>query len=269
VTAADAMVTDAAAALRNSHERLTRVVEPMTPAELSAQSYDDDWSIAQVLGHLGSQAEIFTAFFEAGLRGSDAPGVEQFKPVWDKWNAKDPQQQASDALATNAAFLDQISALNEEERASWTLSLFGGEKNLGDLVRLRLGEHAVHTWDVVVVADKDAAIAHDAVELIIDNLGDLVARVGQARDETLTVHVSTDAPERRFRLAIGPDGATLQPAETGAEDTTQTEGSELTLRLPAEAFVRLLYGRLDDAHTPPLSIDRADLDMLRRTFPGV
>jgi hypothetical protein len=40
------------------------------------------------------------------------------------------------------------------------------------------------------------------------------------------------------------------------------------LELPAEAFVRLVYGRLDPAHTPPVS-GTADLDELRSVFPGV
>ena len=41
------------------------------------------------------------------------------------------------------------------------------------------------------------------------------------------------------------------------------------LTLPAEAFVRLVYGRLDPDHTPAFEGDPADLDTLRRTFPGV
>jgi hypothetical protein len=42
------------------------------------------------------------------------------------------------------------------------------------------------------------------------------------------------------------------------------------VRLPAEAFIRLLYGRLDPDHTPSsVTTDGADLDVLRRAFPGV
>ena len=39
--------------------------------------------------------------------------------------------------------------------------------------------------------------------------------------------------------------------------------------LPAEALVRLVYGRLDPDHTPSFDGDEADLDELRRAFPGV
>jgi len=42
-----------------------------------------------------------------------------------------------------------------------------------------------------------------------------------------------------------------------------------TTTLPAEAFIRLIYGRLDPEHTPELAIPDIDLDTLRRGFPGV
>ncbi len=41
------------------------------------------------------------------------------------------------------------------------------------------------------------------------------------------------------------------------------------MTLPAEAFVRLVYGRLDAAHTPPVDTDGVSLDDLRAAFPGV
>lgn len=45
--------------------------------------------------------------------------------------------------------------------------------------------------------------------------------------------------------------------------------SAATLRLPAEALIRLVYGRLDAHHTPPaVAADGVDLDTLRGVFPG-
>jgi hypothetical protein len=39
--------------------------------------------------------------------------------------------------------------------------------------------------------------------------------------------------------------------------------------MPAEALLRLSYGRLDAAHTPAdVEADPADLDRLRAVFPG-
>ena len=35
-----------------------------------------------------------------------------------------------------------------------------------------------------------------------------------------------------------------------------------------EAFVRLIYGRMDEAHTPPVGSTGVELDELRQIFPG-
>jgi hypothetical protein len=40
------------------------------------------------------------------------------------------------------------------------------------------------------------------------------------------------------------------------------------LELPSEAFIRLVYGRLDPAHTPEVSGRPTVLEELRRAFPG-
>ncbi len=51
------------------------------------------------------------------------------------------------------------------------------------------------------------------------------------------------------------------------EDGTDAPVSEVTM--PAEALLRLSYGRLDPAHTPAsVTGDPADLDQLRAIFPG-
>jgi hypothetical protein len=75
-------------ALRGAQDRLAVLVAPLGPSDLARQSYEDDWTIAQVLSHMGSQAEIFRQFLEAGIAGRDPPGPEIFAPVWDAWNAK-------------------------------------------------------------------------------------------------------------------------------------------------------------------------------------
>ncbi|MBV9412046.1 MAG: hypothetical protein JO148_10655, partial [Acidimicrobiia bacterium] len=41
------------------------------------------------------------------------------------------------------------------------------------------------------------------------------------------------------------------------------------LRMPAEAFIRLVYGRLDSDHTPSsVEGDAETLEQLRQVFPG-
>ncbi len=249
--------------LGNSHARLAAVVEPLTAAEVAGPSYDDDWSIAQVLSHLGSGAEIFGLLLDAGLRGEDAPGMEQYREIWARWNAKSPEDQARDGLAADAAFLHRLAALDPGQRAGWRLTFFGDERVLADMAQMRLGEHAMHTWDVAVMRDSKATVAGDAVELILDTVGGLAPRLGKPAGEHLQVNVTTFEPERRFQLDISPEGVTVSPGAHG-----ELPPGSAVLRLPAEAFVRLVYGRLDDEHMTSVETEDVDLGLLRRVFPG-
>jgi uncharacterized protein (TIGR03083 family) len=263
------MIDDAArqldellSALRHSHERLASCAALLTAQGLTAGSYDDDWSIAQVFSHLGSGAAIFTLILDAGLHGEPSPQMGQIRPVWDHWDAKEPSDQVGDAVAVDGAFVARLEELSQTQRAAWQMSLFGAEQNLGDVVRMRLGEHALHTWDIAVVLDKEATVAADAVDLLIDTLDRFVARAAKPAGQDLHVHVTTRNPDRLFQLDVGTDGARLSPTHFGPAEL------DSVLLLPAEAFLRLLYGRLDPGHTPKIQGD-VNLDNLRAVFPGI
>jgi hypothetical protein len=44
--------------------------------------------------------------------------------------------------------------------------------------------------------------------------------------------------------------------------------ADATLLLPAEAFIRLVYGRLDEMHAGGIRAAGVSLDVLRPVFPG-
>jgi hypothetical protein len=75
--------------------------------------------------------------------------------------------------------------------------------------------------------------------------------------------VRTFDPVRELTLTIGLDAVALAPS--AAPDPSRLVPD---VELSADAFVRLVYGRLDPAHTPPIRAN-VDLDELRRVFPGV
>src|ERR1700733_16180608 len=187
-------------ALRHSHDRLQALVKPLGQDQLEQRSYASEWSIAQVLSHLGSQAEIFGLFLAAGLTGQDPPGREEFVPIWAVWNAKSPQAQASDALRADQATLEQFESLDDEQRARLRLQMFGMDLDITGLARMRLSEHAVHTWDVAVALDPAATIEPDAVALLIDMLGQFVGRSAKPDGQQRRVRVVTTDPERSFIL---------------------------------------------------------------------
>src|SRR5258707_478169 len=202
-------------ALRQSHDRLRASVEPLGPDRLTQRSYPSEWTIAQVLSHLGSQAEIFGLMLAAGLAGQEPPGREEFLPIWDTWNAKDPQAQATDALRADQATLERLESMDADEREQLHLKLFGMDIDAAGFARMRVSEHAVHTWDVLVALDPAATLAPDAVALLIDTVAQVAGRSAKPDGQQRKVRVSTTDPERQFILETG-DEVALTPSDGDA-----------------------------------------------------
>ncbi len=244
-------------ALRASVARLRDLVSTMSHADLTRPAYPSEWSIADVLSHIGSGAVIMHRRLDDTRAGLATP--DDFAPrVWDTWNAKTPTAQRDDALAADAALLVGIDTVTVDERGSFTLDMGPMSLDFGAFVGMRLNEHAFHTWDIEVVADPAATIPEQVAAVVIDNL-ELIARYSaKPTGDTTTITVATDEPRRRFTVALTPTAVTFTP--TTAEVAADVE-------LTAEAFARLVYGRLDPEHTPHKD-EGLVLDGLRRIFPG-
>src|SRR5258708_38146695 len=133
--------------LRNSHERLARLARPLTPDHLRAQSYDTDWTIAQVLSHLGSGAEIATLSLAAAVGGRGQLDQGAFPAIWDAWNNRTPEVQAADSLTWDGEHVRRLEKLSDAELDSIGLDFFGRRLDAAGLIRLRLSEHGIHGWD--------------------------------------------------------------------------------------------------------------------------
>ena len=254
------------ATLRESHDNLDGLVRPLTPEQVRDQSYCTDWSVAQVLSHLGSGAEIALLMLPGALGEAEPVGRDAFPPVWDKWNAKSPDEQAADGLASDERHVQALEALTDDQLAAVNMDFFGMMKlDAAGMVRMRLGEHVLHTWDVAVMADPAATVQADAVDLLIDNVPQFLApRLGKPLAEPFSVRITTTDPARDYLLTSGESiTVTDWPGEGGGA------GDVPHVTMPAEAMLRLTYGRLDPEHTPSsVSADPEVLDKLRTIFPG-
>jgi uncharacterized protein (TIGR03083 family) len=249
------------AVLRHSHERLASLVRAVSEDFLSSRSYCTDWSVAQVLSHLGSGAEIAGLMLESALTG-EPMDREAFAPIWDVWNAKTPAQQAADCLPADDAYVSRLEELTEDELAGISFDFFGMTLDAAGVVGMRLSEHAIHTWDVAAAIDPIAVVDPEAVALLYGRVSWLAERTGRAGEGPLRVRLRASDSAADFLLDV-TDKVTLVPWP--AEGATDGE-----LVLPAEALLRLFYGRLDPGHTPSVGFggDPALLDRVRAVFPG-
>lgn len=252
-------------ALAGSHDRLCDLVSELDEAGLCQPSYCDDWSIAQVLSHIGSGAEIMGKTVDAVVAGEPPPPRDSFPDIWDRWNAMAPREVRDAALATDGEFVEKLEHLGDAlDELEFTLFGFMHVDAVG-LIGLRLSEHALHTWDVAVALDPGAHVDPDAVSLLVDRLAHWIARLGKPERADVgrpyAVQVVTSHPDRAFRLDVG-DEVTMTPV---GEEQAELQ----RLHLPGEAFLRLTAGRLDDDHSPPVAGDeRATLEVLQSVFPG-
>jgi uncharacterized protein (TIGR03083 family) len=244
-------------ALRASHDRLSAIVAGLDADGLRQQSYAKEWTIADVLSHLGSGAEIFSLVIDAGVSGAEPPTMDAFQPIWDTWNARTPEEQAARCTAANEALIARVESLSPAERESFTVVMFGRmTMDMAGVLGMRLSEHAVHAWDVEVALDPTARIAPDAVGLLAVRLPMMTGFMGKQQETPRVVAVTTTNPAMTFTLDTG--GVTLTPGSTGAS---------ASLALPAEAFVRLVYGRLDD-DAEVTSANGVTVSELQAVFPG-
>ena len=248
------------AVLRNSHERLAGLVRPLTPDHLRARSYDTDWTIAQVLSHIGSGAEIAALSLAAALGGRGQLDQGAFPAIWDAWDNRTPEMQAADCLTWDGEHVSLLEQLTDAELGSIGLDFFGRQLDAASLVRLRLSEHAIHVWDVAVSIDPGATVAQDAILPVMEQVTQLFQFIAKPAGDSFRVRLRTTGPDGDYLLDVG-ESVTLSEWAEGS-------GADGEIRLPAEALLRLFYGRLDPEHTPEYSAEGIDLDRLRAVFPG-
>lgn len=253
-------------ALRAGDDELRPVVEGLTDEQLTGPSAASEWDVSQVVSHLGSGAVITLAGLEAALDGRPNPGMDANRAVWARWDAMGAQERRTEFLAANTALLERYEGLDDDVRSSLRVDLgFLPEPvDLATAAGMRLNEFALHSWDVRVALDEGAVVHPDAVPLLVDQagmrLGWIAKPAAVLAGRTADVAVRLTDPERAFGLSLS-ESASL--GEVPQQPDT-------TLEAPAEAWLRLITGRLAPRWTPAsVHVDGAlTLDELRAVFPG-
>lgn len=250
------------AAYRRSHDRVVEIASGLTQEQLASQSYDTEWSVAQVLSHLGSGAEIFHHVLDAGVAGAEVPGMDLMRSIWAVWDARSPLEMRDAFLAADAGFLEAIDSLSPEQAESFTVTLWAGPLDLAAFLQMRLAEHALHAWDVAVSFDPAATVADDAVGLLLPFMAVTASRSGTSQDPAYAVLLSTTDGHGDWVVTAG------DPVSLTARSQGDVDGE---VRLPAEALVRLVAGRLDPDHTPAGVVEAGarGLADLRAVFRGL
>ena len=247
------------AALRAEHDVLAGLVRTLTDDQLALTSGASEWTVAQALSHLGSGAEIGRA--PIARAAGETVAAEDNPTIWARWDGSTPRAQAEGFLEHNGRWLELVEALTPEQRSSLTVDLgFLPEPvPLATALGMRLSEVANHSWDVRVAFDPDAGVDAGSAEVLVDLLsGSLGFMLGfLAKPAELANPVS---------LAFPGAALVIDDAVTVVDDL---EAPTATFHGPAEAFIRLVSGRLKAPYDKGVTIEGSvTLDDLRRVFPG-
>jgi uncharacterized protein (TIGR03083 family) len=253
------------AALRSGYDDLAAYAVALSETDLTAPSGASEWTVAQVLSHLGSGAEITQAGVERARDRAGSPPDGFNQGVWARFDAMGPVEQRDAFLTANRSLIDMYEALTAEERRDLRIDLgfLPAPIGLGEAARMRLNEFALHSWDAKAGADPGTTVAEDAVPLLFEATAGLIgwiAKPDALGGKSASLAIATSDPTRDFGLELGEKVIlTDKPAAVDG-----------TLRIPSEAWLRLITGRLAPQYTPAgVEIDGPlSLDDLRNVFPG-
>jgi len=259
-------VDRAIASLRAHHDRLAALVADSNEEALTAQSGASEWSVADVLSHLGSGAEIMRLPILAAIDGTAAP-EGGMQPIWDRWNALSPREQASQYVEHDARYVETVEALDTGQRGELRIDMGFLPEPVPLVVALgmRLDEVALHSWDVHVAADPSASLDAESADLLLELMGDamgfLLGFLG--KPDQLAEPARVEVAGSVLELGEGVRLSARDRADSVDEVTASWSG-------PTEAFVRLVGGRLGAPYTPAdVAVSgNVTLDDLRRVFPG-
>jgi uncharacterized protein (TIGR03083 family) len=253
------------AALRSGNDSLTGLVSGYSDEQLAGPTWADEWDVSQVLSHLGSGAEITQNGLQAALEGKPNPGMEFNQTVWARYDGASRRERLTWFLAANEAATQAYESLSEETRDSLKIDMgfLPAPVDVAVAATFRLSEFALHSWDVRVATDPAATVAPEATPHLLPQMVMMAGFLGKPEaleGKSAVIAVTTTDPGGEWTLRLG------EQVSVSAGAPERPDG---TLTLPAEAWARLVTGRLKPPYIPAgiTTTGAADLELLRRVFP--
>lgn len=179
-----------------------------------------------------------------------------------------PAEQAASFLETGEAVVSRFEGFDADTREKLRIDLGFLPKpvDVAAAAGLRLSELTFHTWDVEVAFDREATLAREAVPLVFAPMAMFLGFFAKPEviesARALTLSIELTQPRKSFGLVLGKKVELLK--DTPAEVAGVVKG-------PAEAWLRLLAGRLGAEVTPAdftIYGGAVTLADLRKVFPG-
>ena len=198
------------------------------------------WTVRDVAAHLSEGANRAVPVVRAALEGAPVP---QLSAEERAARTRAMRQRPGGALAAQLPHgVEAVFTLLEgadEAGLGITVVVPAGPHTLANFATQRLVEAALHAWDIRAPADPSAAVPADAAAPMVDYLLGRVPRLANPEGAVAgTYRCELEGPGGGPVVLAIHDGAA-----TGSRD--DSTAADVTLALPVEAWVRLVWGRLD------------------------
>ena len=208
-----------------------------------APSWCEGWSARDVIAHLAEGHDRFGLQLRAGLAGGPVPAFSEEERTARREQLKE-QTSTNELVAAleerTAQFFGDIAALADGDLTRPAMPLGNRQFSALRIAQLRLNELVLHRWDLMAPRQPDATASPTGVALVLDyvlgRLDPLAQRDALTNMKAVYRCVLTDGDRRTVDL-VCRDG-TVRALMDGQEQV------DVTLHLPAEALLRLVWGRL-------------------------
>jgi uncharacterized protein (TIGR03083 family) len=257
------------AAIRQELEVLDRYLAALQPQGWSGPTACTEWTVQKTVSHLGSGAQLNLGTLRTNLDGAEPIGDEARRGVWDHFDSLAPEPLHAEFRGRTREYLDYLANLPADKRGGRVQS-FAGETSIAEFAQFRLFELSLHSWDIRVALDPTARLLPLSARTNFPHaLGMLNRRANKAAKAEMTgaaYRFEVFGPVTE-RFAIVVRDGNVEVADAPHENVLAT------VRLPAEAFIRLYTGRLPLERAEAdgeVSIegDRAAALRLNTLFPG-
>jgi uncharacterized protein (TIGR03083 family) len=230
-----------------------------------------EWRVRDVAAHVTDGAERAVVVARAGLAGEPVPQYDTAERRRRHAALRGlPGAELADRLQRDlAAVFQALDGVPAATLHGTVVPMGGGPHTLAQFADQRLVETGLHAWDIRAGGNPDAILAPETAAAIIDFVLWRVPRLAHGAD-------AHGAAPRYLCELEGPGGGpvTLAIGQGGvAASRTRDAGEGATLTLPVEAFIRLVWGRLDlpralDRGVVRTAVPRDDMLALSALFPG-
>jgi uncharacterized protein (TIGR03083 family) len=236
-------------------ERLTQYLTALPPEAWRKPSACDRWEVRDVVAHLAGQAENYAAWITRSLQGDastpaglpaagSATAASFAEAAAQRVIARREQwgdQLLSTFITTNAQLNDRLTSLGPQD---WEKPHFFNSLGIAPLrlrPALRLGELALHGWDIRSRLEPDVHLPAESLPVVLGLVCGPFTRWLFRPGPRLPVPIRyrfalTGAGARDTDIVVAGDTASIEPAGAAA--------ATVTCRCDTETFVLIMTGRL-------------------------